>query len=218
MKVAIITANLGSFDPIAEYVPQSIPVDVHRFTDENFPPRINSMTPRLQARIPKCFGWQFCPGYDFYIWVDASCSLQHPDSAWWFVEQCKGYDAAFFLHPDRRTIKDEATFIKKRIAEGNSYLTSRYAGEFLDDQLAHIQGDPRYVDNTLFASTAFVYRDTPAMRTALISWWFHISRYHSVDQVSLPYVLKSTGASFRCIPDSYLKIPYLTYTRNRKAA
>ena len=75
MKIAVITANLGNFDPNVDYAEQSLAYDFYKFTDENFPPRFNSMTPRLQARIVKMFGWQMVPPHDLYIWVDSSCIL-----------------------------------------------------------------------------------------------------------------------------------------------
>src|ERR1035437_9134074 len=104
MKVAIISANLGSFDKPVEHARQSVPCDFFHFTDENFPPRFNSMTSRLQARIVKILGWQMVPGYDYYIWVDSSCALSRPDSVNWFLEQCRNVDMAVFKHPHRKTI------------------------------------------------------------------------------------------------------------------
>jgi hypothetical protein len=59
----------------------------HRFTDANFPPRPLAMTSRLQAGIPKMFGWQLRPGHDVYIWIDASRGLLRDDSVAWFLEQ-----------------------------------------------------------------------------------------------------------------------------------
>lgn len=216
MRVAVITANLGDFDPPVEWVEQSIPVDMFRLDDSNFPPRTNSMTPRLQARIPKMFGWQLRPGYDFYMWVDASCSMLHGDSAKWFLGQCEGYDCAFFLHPDRKTIREEADFIKSKIEEGNRYLSSRYAGEFLDEQVGAIEADTSYVDDRLYATTAFVYRNTHLVRQMLKEWFYHICRYHSVDQLAAPYVVRKSGVRVKEMKENYLKIPWLTYVRNRK--
>ena len=65
----------------------------------------------------------------------------------------------------------------------------------------------------LFASTAFVYKDSPAVRAALKEWWYHTSRYHSIDQLSLPWAIRDLKV--RVIPDDYLKTPYLEYVRNK---
>jgi hypothetical protein len=69
MNIAVLSCILGNFDTPVDPVPQNIPVTVHRWSDENFPP-ITGLSPRFQYRIPKLFGWQMLPGYDYYIWLD----------------------------------------------------------------------------------------------------------------------------------------------------
>jgi len=221
-RVAVITANLGSFDRLQDYAGQDLPPSVEMtrviFTDSNFPPRTHSLTPRLQARIPKMFGWQMCPGYDYYIWVDASCALLDRNSVAWFLKHLtKGcYEIALFRHPDRHSIREEADFLRLKLAEHNKYLTPRYAGEDIDGQLAEIMSDPLYKDDVLYASTALAYADTRLVRSALKEWWYHTSRYHSIDQLSLPYVVRNLTIGH--LDGSYLDCPYLTYTRNLKHA
>jgi hypothetical protein len=46
-------------------------------------------------------------------------------------------------------------------------------------------------------------------------WWYHISRYHIIDQLALPYVLKKSDCKYNIIDEKYGEIPYLTYTRKR---
>ena len=221
MKVAVITANMGSFDRFVPYVKQNMEYDFFMFDSLNFPQRHCSMTPRLQARIPKMFGWQMAPGYDIYIWVDASYSLQHPESVAWFVEQCDGVDIAVLKHPMRDTIQQEADYIKKRLEDEKAhrkdpYVIKRYEHELVDEQLAEIRSDSDFLDNRLFASTALAYRNVDKVRMMLKDWWYHTSRYHSVDQLSLPYVIWKHGCSVNVIPTQHhhdFKIPYLTLTR-----
>lgn len=215
MTIAVMTANLGNFDKRVDYVEQSLPYDFYRFTDENFPPRSNSMTPRLQARIVKMFGWQMVPSHDYYIWVDASCILSHPDSVEWFVEQCRNVDMAVFKHPHRSTIQEEADYIKARLEKKCRYLTPRYKNELTDEQLAVIKSDKGFSDQNLFASTAFVYRNNSKVQNVMFHWWHHTSRYHSIDQLSLPYVLFRQRCTVRVIPDNYEKSPYLKHIRNQ---
>jgi hypothetical protein len=220
-KVAVITANLGKFDRTVPYVKQSVGYDFYMFTDENFLPRNCSMTPRLQARIVKTFGWQMAPGYDIYIWVDSSYSLQHQDSVKWFVEQCEGVDLAVLKHPMRNTIREEADYLEKRLTQEKAkkkdpYVIKRYENELINDQLIEIEREKDFVDNHLFASTAFVYQNNERVRGMMKDWWYHISRYHSIDQLSLPYVIWKHGCSVRVIPTQHhhdFKIPYLTLTR-----
>ena len=223
-KIAIITANMGNFDNPMEYAKQSVGYDFYRFTDENFHPRWRSMMPRLQARIPKMFGWQMVPLYDYYIWVDASFSLLHPDSVKWFMEQCDGFDIAVLKHPMRNSIQEEADYLKKRLREekngkkSDPYVTLRYENELIDEQLAEIKNDEKFVDDRLFASTAFIYKNTDKNQKMLKEWWYHTSRYHSVDQLSFPYVLDKSGCAVNIIPTQKhhdFHIPYLTLVRYR---
>lgn len=216
MTIAVITANLGGFDPIHEYVKQSVDYDFYRFTDENFLPRVCAMTSRMQARLLKCFAWQIVPGYDIYIWVDGSCSLLHEDSVKWFIEHLGDRDAAFFKHPDRNTIQEEADFLKKCLERKSPYILKRYKGEWIDEQMAEIHNDPFYMDDLLIASTAFIYKDNVFVECMLKEWWYHISRYHIIDQLSLPYVLKNNAIHYNIINEKYGEIPYLTYTRKMK--
>ena len=213
MSVAVVTANLGGFDPIYEYAPQSVDYDFFRFTDDNYPPRTQAMTPRMQARIIKCFMWQIVPGYDHYIWVDGSCSLMHENSVEWFLDQCEGVDAAFFKHPDRSTIQQEADFLRYKLSKGSKYICSRYQGEFLDEQVQAIMSDPFYCDDLLCASTAFVYKDSPGVHDMMKEWWYHISRYHIIDQLALPYVIRKSKCTVNIIQEKYAETPYLTFTR-----
>jgi hypothetical protein len=218
IRVAVINANLGNYDPVVEYVPQKvdsyITVDIFRLNDSSFPPRPKAMTSRLQAGMPKMLGWQFFPGYDYYIWVDTSCTLQNSGSVMWFLHKVIGHDFSFFKHPDRDTVYEEYLFVKRKMAEGSKYLCSRYQDEWLDSQMNHILLDKSFVDNKLYASTAFIYRNTVKVQNVLKEWWYHKTRYLLHDQLALPYVTRKCKVNI--IPDNYLKCEYLTYTRNKK--
>jgi len=210
-KICLITANMGNFDRVEEPIKQSIPVDFYRFTDDNFPPRYCAMTPRLQARLVKLFGWQMIPNYDYYIWVDSSLTITNPDAVKWLLKQCSGVDMAFFKHPDRDTIQEEYDFIKKKIEEGNYYLCPRYTNELLDEQLAEIKADKGFTDNLLIASGVFIYKNNPKVHNLMKEWWYHTSRYHIVDQLGLPYAIYKSECKVNIIKEHYMKNPYLKY-------
>ena len=218
MKIAVVTANMGSFDRPRPYTEQSVEYDRHHFTDKNFPPRLCSMTSRLQARIPKMFGWQMAPNYDVYIWVDCSYALSHQDSVKWFVESLGEGDLLLFRHPTRDTILQEADHIQERLDKGCPYITPRYQNELIKEQMAVIAADPNYVDDRLYASTALAYRNNKKVQEMMIQWWYHTSRFHSVDQLSLPYVAFKSGCQVKEVPlprnsSSRINIPYMAKTR-----
>lgn len=214
MRVAILTANLGGFDTPVDPVPQDIDTTFHRFDDSNFPP-VAGLTPRLQYRIPKMFGWQMFPGFDYYIWLDGSMSFDRVDSARWFVDQLEGgYDAAFFKHPYRNTAKEETTHIEEYLQKKDKYITPRYENGFHLEQMADIEGHTDYVDDHLFTSTAFIYKDSEHVRDALREWWLHTSRYFTVDQIALPFAVRNI--SVKTIEDNQYKSDYLAEVSKHK--
>ncbi|MEX0909996.1 MAG: glycosyltransferase domain-containing protein [Candidatus Paceibacterota bacterium] len=207
-SIAVISANMGNFDRVRPHVPQNMEVDFYHFNDENFPLRFNAMTPRLQARIVKTFMWQLVPDYEYYLWIDCSCVLGREDSVRWFMDQIGKNDIAVFRHPNRTTVQQEADYLKERLAMGCKYITPRYEHELLDEQMKEVSStDP------LYASTAFIMKNTPEVRAAMKEWWYHISRYHSIDQLSLPHVIKRLKVAV--IEEKYMQTPYLTFVRNK---
>lgn len=206
MKVAILSCILGSFDVPVNPVEQNISVAFHRFTDWDFPP-ITGLTPRLQYRMPKLFGWEMYPGFEYYIWLDGSVSLIRPDSAQWLLDQLGDNDMAVFKHPWRSSIREEADHIEEYLQKGNEYITTRYKNGLHKEQLALIQGDKSYTDNHLYASTAFVYRNTPKVKEVLDYWWFLQSRYYTCDQLAFTYALSTLNVSV--IQDSPFKSEYI---------
>jgi hypothetical protein len=216
MRVAILSANLGGIDRYSRWVTQSAPgyeFDVHVWTDANFPPR-RCMSPRLQSRIPKMLGWQMAPGYDIYIWVDASFSITHPGSMGWLLSHMGDADMVCFKHQHRTSVAEENSFIKSQIAAGDEYLRSRYENELGDAEVAEILGTPGYVDDRLLVGGIFAYRNIPQVRAAMLDWWYHTSRYHCVDQIGFPYVLWKQSVNVAIIPGYYAPKPYFKRWRH----
>lgn len=221
MKIIAISANLDSFDsPIREdeqELPEGTTCDFIYFDDANFPPRKKAMSSRLQARIPKMFGWQFFPGYDRYIWFDSSLAVTNPKTVAWLVEQLGDSDIALFRHSMRKTIREEYDFLKRAIEGKSAYFLHRYEGEWLEAQMAAIEADRNFDDNILFASTAFIYRDNERVRQAMKEWWYHTSRFHIIDQLALPYAVWRCGCKVKVIEDNVYECDWFTCTRIRLA-
>jgi len=221
MRICVLSANLGAYDQPVDWPALDVPigstVDVHRFTDENLPPRPLAMTSRLQCGIPKWWGYEMRPGYNVYAWCDASC-VPTPAFATWFLTRLGPDDIAVFRHPDRRTIREEYEFMADRLARpGERYLTSRYKGELLHEQYEHICRDESYVDGWLLASTAFMYRPTARVQDAFRATFGAKARWLLHDQLYFPYALAKAGCRVRVIEENYLRCPALTYVRNRRA-
>jgi hypothetical protein len=219
MRVLYHSANLGAFDHYRPPVPQDLPAGVELgacvWTDETFPPRSCAMTPRLQARIPKLFGWQMNPGYDVYCWLDASFTFTRPDCLAWWLGQLGEADLALCRHPHRTSIREEADFVRAKLMAGSRYIHKRYAGELLEQQMGEILADTAYVDDRLFATTILLYRPTEAVTALMQAWWYHTSRYHVIDQLALPWLLSRAGhgLTLKVIDQDIYHSDYMTLIR-----
>lgn len=217
MKLAILTANLGNFDKYVDPVVQNSNyiTTFHRYTDNNFPP-ITGLTPRLQYRIPKLFGWEMLSGYDIYIWLDGSMSFTREDCVEWFVKQLDDADMAFFTHPQRNSIREEVEYIEKKIKQGNRYIISRYNNGLHKEQLSLALNTKGFIDNNLYASTAFIYRNNDRARETLKNWWYLQSRYYTCDQVNLPLAIYQAQSKVSKIMVNLFKSDYLTLVSHHK--
>jgi hypothetical protein len=210
-KVAFIYLNIANYEPPFESVPQAVSSDVeysvHHFTDENFPPRSAAITPRLQSKIPKFFGWQMALGYDIYIWADSGFAMHRNDSVMWLLGQLGKHDICFIKHPTRTRVVDEANFIRENLPHSNR-LMARYKNELLDEGLTAIDLKK---DKDLYAAGIFAYRNIPKVQKALKEWWYYTSRYHLDDQLFLPYVMRNCDVGK--IDEDYYHCKYFDFIR-----
>lgn len=207
-KIAILSANLGDFDKTVEPVAQNIPTEFKLWTDKDFHP-ITGLTPRFQYRIPKMFGWQMLTGHDYYIWLDGSMTFDRDDSAQWFLDQLGNADMVVFKHPWRNSIKEESDHIEEHLKAGKPYITKRYKNGLHKEQLKDIQLDTDYIDDHLYASTAFIYKDSEEVRDALRLAFLHQARYYTCDQLAFTYALKDLVV--KVIDENPFKASHMTH-------
>jgi hypothetical protein len=109
--IAVISAATGGIDQPAEYVGQDLDASYLFFTDDYL--RRKELGPRLQAKIPKMFGWQLDPGYEFYLWVDGNIALARPDALTYLMEQIEGHDIVVLRHHRRPNIRQDVRYLRK---------------------------------------------------------------------------------------------------------
>ena len=214
--VAIIQASLGGLDKELNHVEQSIATDFYKFTDSNFPLREKALTPRLQAKIPKFFGWQLKPNYEYYLWLDGNISLNHSKTLRYFLDQIQGYDIVVLRHPGRPNIRQEVRYTRKGINQKSIYVVSRYEGEYLKELYEEIQKDKDYIDDLLVIGGVFMYRNTPEVQKMFKEWWYYNTRYIVQDQISFAYVLKKSGIKVKILDHVYDKWDYLKIVKHAK--
>lgn len=223
VRIALISAELGgsrknlSEQYLRQELPEGWALTTFFYDDTNFPPR-PSLSPRLQAKIPKMLGYELAPGYDFYIWIDSSFVLSHPGAVAWFVRSLGEADLAAFRHPHRAGIAQEEGYIRRAMEQGNAYLAERYSGEPLKEQVELYLSDPAFTDDSLYAMGAFVYRKEMLSRPGaniLPLWYFHNARYSIQDQLSFPYLAATLASSggFRLatLPGGIFDNPYIAF-------
>lgn len=218
MNIAILQANLGNFDNPVDPVAQKVKghnVVFHRWTDENFP-QIADLPGRFQYRIPKLFGWEMLPGYDYYIWLDGGISFKRDDSAQYYLDQLGDNDIAFFHHPQRHTIKAEVDHIEEYLQKGNKYITPRYKGGLHKEQYEVIKASEGFIDNKLWASTTFIYKSNEQVWHMMMDWWLFQSRYYTCDQVVLPWVLWKHKMKVADFDEPIFKTGYMSLVSHHK--
>jgi hypothetical protein len=216
-RVAVLSCNLGGIDNPIEHDPQSVACNYFHFTDEYLPPRKCSMTPRLQAKIPKCFGWQLIPGYEYYLWIDSNLKLSSPDSVKYLLDSCKNHDIVVLKHPTHDTCHWEYRYNWRGLHNNapSNYLCERYSNEWLDEQYNYIKDDKDYKDDSMVNGGIFLYRNTPEVHQMFITWWYYITRYCVMDQLSWIYVLKKSGLKVNILPDVFNECDWLEARRHK---
>jgi hypothetical protein len=158
-------------------------------------------------------------GYDYYMWIDGNLQLKHHDSLMHFIEPLMdGYDVVALRHHRRPSIRQEVRYIRKGMREESRYLVERYNNELLKEEYEAIKNDEDYIDDALLLSGAFAYRNTPEVQAALKEWWYHISRYHIVDQIGFVYALKKANLKIKMYDDLYNDCWYLGVSRHGRGA
>lgn len=209
-KIAIVTASIGGIDDEVVHVPQTIGYDSYRFTGNN------RLPPRLEAKIPKMFGWQIYQGYDYYLWLDGNISFNKPDTLAYLLDQIKDHDIVVIKHNRRPNIRQEVRYLRKGINQESIYIVSRYNKELWQEQYKEICKDKEYMDDLLVIGGIFLYRNTPEVQQMFKEWWYHVSRYNVQDQISFPYVLKKSGIKIKVLDHDYTKWDMIKQVKHKQ--
>jgi hypothetical protein len=215
IKVLVTTASFGGrlYSEWVDQVSDRYEIVFNRIDDDVESPRIKAMSPRLRGKIPKMIVWEDHPGYDYYIWMDSSFSLLKTDAIEKMVDYCIGWDACFFNHPARTSVKQELDFVVELMRHDNQYLIERYSGEKMTEQVDFYLKDATWQDNLLLACGIFIYSKSIIENKEynLMKEWFYQNCLWSVqDQLSLPYLLYKFKTSFRLFEGSVYSNYYIS--------
>lgn len=208
MRVALITACYGAYDPIRD-----LP-DTHGFdhaicvTDradlvgagwEAFvEPRDGH--PRLAAKRPKMMPWLYTDA-DAAIWIDASFQITSPRLRWWVDQHLAREDFIVWRHPEGRIDFADEAAICQDWPKYRDYDIRGQVRSYLADGMPRNWG--------LFACGTVGWRFTPKVKRLGVLWHEEQERWSIQDQVSLPYLLWRTGLPFGLWQGNEYDNPYL---------
>ena len=193
-RVHFISAHFGGNPPWKNQIKSSKhDISVAYYDDSNTPSRHLAMHPRLKAKIPKMLEWKFIDS-DWYVWMDSSVRLKEEDPVDEILSSAGDSPLCLFKHSYGNSIEYEAKRVLNDLKEKREYISKRYKGEAIKEQLVHYYGDNEFVDNKLFGMTFFAYHRSAS--SLMQEWFMHNLIWSIEDQISFPYVLFKSGLKY----------------------
>lgn len=216
-RVRLTTASYGG-DSVqlsieAPLVYKDYIIDVAFYNDDNSKSRVNSLHPRLKAKIPKMMEWHRCPGYDYYIWIDSKFIILEGFLENMFRFESDHSDLYVFRHGFRSSVKEELEYMNNKMSNGSDYLNQRYGGELMNDQVRSYLSDPDYIDQ-LFYGGCFMYTKNLVKNpdfNLMTDWMLHNVIYSVQDQLSLPYLIHKHKVNYTVYPYDLMSNNFLGY-------
>lgn len=198
-RVVVITANYGSMDCVRPQAEQDIAVDWVCVTDQpSFPPlpwrsaprKAAVLDPRLAAKTAKMTPWDVIPGYDFYIWIDASMEVTSPSFAREALEDLGDAPVAVWRHPRRDCVYEEAAASVGAESQGkyDPVALAKQTGWYAECGLQPHSG--LYACGTVAWNMAH-----PGTSSIGYSWLNENDVWSVQDQLSLPFVFHMLGGA-----------------------
>ena len=194
MKFCILSAHFGGPKPWKQKLHSKYPFEFIYYDDNTLPGRQNAMHPRLKSKIPKMLGWRYHKA-DWYVWMDSSVIVKPGVDIPEAVLKTAGSNSlCLFKHTKLNRIQDEATWVKKAVKGNHQYFKDRFEGEPILSQVKTYLGDKTFQDNNLFQMTFFAYHYSA--RYIMEEWFIQNCLWSVKDQLSFPYVLSKSKASY----------------------
>ena len=144
--------------------------------------------PVMNAKIHKILGHKYCDT-PYIVWMDGNCKLKQDPHE--LVKLLKDKDFAFFKHPGRDCLFDEADACVS-LGKGNTKELAEQVKEYAKIDFPGHAG--------LCELTCFVRKNNQKSNDLFEKWWAEVTRYSNRDQISFPVVFK--GQKWATIPGS----------------
>lgn len=207
MRVALITACYGAYDPVRPLPEWHGFDDAVLVTDSREPvtgwrvhvePRDEH--PRLAAKRPKMLPWLFTD-CDAAVWLDASFEISSPEFSKWARWHLERDPFVVWRHPEGRLdFADEAAVCMDWPKYADYDLRGQVQA-YLDDGMPRGWG--------LFACGTIGWRFEPEVKRLGARWYDEQVKWSVQDQVSLPYLLWDSGLRFGLWEGNEYENPYV---------
>lgn len=214
--ISVVTAITAGKDRLIEQ-PEYKGVEYLAFTKQKsdtwktFKPCDKFKKAVMNAKIHKILTHKYTDK-EFIVWIDGNLELTADPHE--LVKLMGDKDFAFFKHPGRDCLYDEATAC---VEYGKADPRD------LAEQIKAYAKDEFPVGDGLWEMTCFVRRNTPEANKVFEHWWADICRYTNRDQISFPKIFK--GQKWNTIPGSVAKMDgdkvmsgnrFFTYKKHKK--
>jgi hypothetical protein len=206
MRVALVTASFGGYDPVRA-LPDHGFDDVVCVTDD--PGSVPSSwrvvvepvsgSPRMAAKRPKMTPWEFTD-CDAAVWLDASFQVTG-DLAGWVRPLLRQAGFIAWQHPEGRACLVDEAAVCWDFPKYEPFPVREQAAAYVAD------GMPRYWG--LFACGMLGWMFSDEVREFGERWLAEQSAWSPQDQVSLPYLLWDTGMPFGLWPANEYQNPWV---------
>lgn len=187
-RIAVVCANIGSFDPVFKFPDQTIDCDFHYFTEKNLPYPLPNLNNRLRSKYIKIQMHRFLPDYDEYIWIDGSVEVLGKRFAQHMHNHLEGHEVAMSVHHERNTVYEELEYILTNMEAGKEYLIKRYRDEPLAEEMAFYKNSHLSDDHSLYITRFFARRNNKVTNAAFDDWWNRCLEFVNFDQAMFSYI------------------------------
>lgn len=178
MKTAIVKGLFGSYDFWADPRVIEPDADYHVFTDQKIKSKVYEVHKlnrknKIERHV-KIKPWEFLPGYDRYIWIDANIHPKQP------MKQLPDADIICLEHPNRKCVYEEHEACV-RLGKDDPKIMQEQINRY------KAQGYPK--DAGMVQTGFLVRKVTEAVKAHADIWWDEVAMYSRRDQLSFNYSL-----------------------------
>lgn len=215
MRVAVITANFGGYDPLfpapggfddTVCVTDEVTSVADGWRAHLHTPRVS---PRMASKHPKMNPWLYTD-CDAALWVDASIEITSADIRRWVEPQLAQHDLIVWQHPEgRNDIREEGPVC---------WDWPKYEPYPIREQVEAYVADGMPERWGLFACGMIGWRFTEDAKRFGDLWLEEQYKWSIQDQISLPYLLWREGKRFGVWPANQYQNDLLRIRWDRRPA